>query len=273
MKRICGHCGKEVEGNEKFCPACGRSLETEVAQKEVRKKAENRTPKPEKREEVKKKAKKKPVQAAPVKDTPRRRAGASKKGLPPVAVIFLVLALCICAVVLKNHVVPKPEKDKKGIVPDSLPQVKDVLTQHEAFHTASGDTYDEYWIVFFGNDTKTMKAITIQTKFDKSVGYAKEDLEGMAPDEVFPGISSISSMDYWVEEYDDSYDYILRIQKLDDAENLQKLHDCGVIQLNEPDSGKLLNAEQFMTMLEENGAEKVSLSEYEELHLCFKIDS
>lgn len=272
MKRICGHCGNEVDGNEKYCPICGRSLQTEVRRREAGNKEEKKTPEPDIKKDVKEDVKKKPVQPAPAPKSPRRQAAAQKKGMSRVGAIFLVIALCLCAVILKDHAAPTPEQDNEEIVPDNLPQVKDVLIKHEALHTVSGDTYEEYWIVFYGNDTKTVKAIILQGKFDKEAGYTKEILEGMSPDEAYSGISSISSMDYWVEDYDDTCDYILRVQKLDDPENLQKLHDSGLIKLSEPDSGKVLDAEQFIDMMVENGAEKVPLTDYEKLHLCFKID-
>ena len=274
MTRICGHCGNEVDGNDEYCPACGRSLQTEVVQREGEKKEKKKAPEPDGGKEVKEDAEKKPVQSAPAKDkaAPRRQTASTKKGMPRVGVIFLVLALCLCAVILKDYAASKPEKDKKETVPDNLPQVKDVLIQHEAYHTASSDYYDEYWIVFYGNDTKIVKAITLQVKFDKESGYDRETVEGIDADEAYPGISSIPTMDSWVEENEDSFDYILRIQKLDEPENLKKLHDTGFITLSEPDSGKAMDAIQFMNLMEEKGAEKVSIGDYEKLHLCFQID-
>lgn len=153
-----------------------------------------------------------------------------------------------------------------------IPEVKDVLIKHEVFHTASGEGWDEYTIVYYGNDTEVLKGITSQTKFDKNAGYTVDALESTDLDEVYPGFSKMSFADSHVSDNGDTIDVIVRFMKLDDLDNLNMVCDSGVLTRDDPDSKKLISAKILMQHLEEAGMEKIPLSDYDELNLDFSIE-
>ncbi|MBQ6470203.1 MAG: hypothetical protein IJJ50_09165 [Lachnospiraceae bacterium] len=151
-------------------------------------------------------------------------------------------------------------------------EIKDILTKHEAYHTASGDGWDEYTTVFFGNDTKTLKALFIETRFDKSAGYTKEDLEALDIDTVYEGFSGFAFADYKIEESEEALNYVVRFRKLDDVENCKKLHEAGLLTLEQTTGISAVDAQTIMDDLEKNGYEKVQMIDYGKLNLHFDLD-
>ncbi|MBE6020061.1 MAG: hypothetical protein E7230_07045 [Clostridiales bacterium] len=157
----------------------------------------------------------------------------------------------------------------------SLPEVtspEDALIVHDVYHTASGEDWDEYSIVFYGNDTETLKGLTIQTKFDKNAGYTVEYLESLDLDEVYPGFSKMSFANSYVIDNGDTIDVIVRFMELDNLDNINAVCDSGVLIREDPNSDSLISARSLMDNFEEEGMEYVPLTDYEGLNLDFNVE-
>ena len=152
-------------------------------------------------------------------------------------------------------------------------EIKDMLTQHEAYHTAPGDGWDEYTKVFFGNDTKKLKALYIETRFEKSAGYARENLEELDINSVYPGFTDLGPFaDCQIDEDETSLSYVVRFRDLDNVENCKKMHEAGLLTLDQTEGIAYVDAQTIMDDLENRGFEKVQLIDYDRLNLHFNLD-
>lgn len=160
--------------------------------------------------------------------------------------------------------------DKIGSIMDNT----DVLIKHEIYKTATGDGYTEYTGIYYGDKTNILKALTVETQFDKSRGYTKEMMEEQDIDSIFPGFSSMSCAKEIILEDDDTVDVILLFTNLDELKNAQEMVDYDFLSITDGGQlaeNRLFDARTIMKDMENNGAEAVSLLDYEDLYI-YKFD-
>ena len=155
---------------------------------------------------------------------------------------------------------------------ESVAAIKDAVVKHEVYHSAEGNGYNEYAIVFYGGNTGTLKGLTYQTKFDETSGVTVEEMESQNLDEIYPGFSEMSFADARFTENGDTVDAIIRFMDLDDYDNLKMMDENGLMALDDPNKEALVDASILMERMEQAGAEKLSLAEYGDLNLDFSID-
>ncbi|MBE5996290.1 MAG: hypothetical protein E7240_02910 [Lachnospiraceae bacterium] len=150
--------------------------------------------------------------------------------------------------------------------------VQDVLTQHEVYHTAHDDVYDEYTTIFYGSDSKKLKAMFLETRFWKSSGITMENLESLDLDTVYENFSSLSFADAFIDEDEESYSYVVRFRDLDDPDNCLAMHNSHLLTLDTTSGFSYVDAQTIMDDLANRGYEVVPLTEYDSLNLHFSLD-
>ena len=116
----------------------------------------------------------------------------------------------------------------------NLPKIKglkDVLIKKEVLLTESSSQYDGYDILYYGSDTKVVKAWHNEIHYDSSTGVTPEGLKSIDLETVYPGISSLDFVSTDAKQQGDLVCWLICISKLDNPDNVKAAVDCGLIKI------------------------------------------
>ena len=106
----------------------------------------------------------------------------------------------------------------------------DLITRNNKLTCTYEDTgIEEYQVVFFGNDTNTLKGLMTELQLPVSEGYTLDGAKSIDMDEIYPGISTL---DFATVEYYDDGDVIsvvICFYDLDETEHLRKMTENGIL--------------------------------------------
>ena len=137
---------------------------------------------------------------------------------------------------------------------------QDILTQHRSFLTDTGDTYQDYQVVFYGNDTGILKALLCESHFDHDA-YTLEALQGLNLDEFYPGLSTLSFAETAIKDMGDYYCVAVIFRDLQMNYNLKALSDSGILQIEFAPGSEGLDSDSYIDLLLNNGAQELEITD------------
>lgn len=142
----------------------------------------------------------------------------------------------------------------------------DSVIMHEVYCTDTGDGYIDYQIVYYKSNSHVLKAVAALTQFEKVEGLTREYLETFDYDTIFPNLSKLAFASKDIYDDGDYYTIIIRFNDLDVKQNIQQLHDNGILELIDRNVDNV-DADSLMSLMESEGAQKISSADYEKLGL------
>ena len=140
-------------------------------------------------------------------------------------------------------------------------QAEDVLTEHKVVKYDFGEGIYGYETIYYGNDTHTVKAITIELAYDKEMGYQFDQMNREVVDNLFPEFAEVSC--------EDGEQYIVITGKMKDLdqnkEHIQALADLGIVEITEEDTDRM-DADSLYAACIEDGWTDAPVSDYPILH-------
>lgn len=148
-----------------------------------------------------------------------------------------------------------------------IPKIEDLLTKHDTVTTGNADGVVSFQNIYYGNDTKILKAIHTEDHLYKSAGYTEDIVKNLYYGDLYPGIEKLDFCKDLYTDEGDYFCYIIEYNELDDPNHLDQLYDCGCqIKLTKGD-GKVLDGESYKKLLIDKGGTE---STTEDIHS--KID-
>lgn len=139
--------------------------------------------------------------------------------------------------------------------------------EYVTFNTGSGEGFNEYMTFFYGIDTRLLTGIIVQTNYDKAAGYTEETVANIDLESLYPGFHSMPNANAGIEETDTTYNFIVSFRDLDLAENLQAMHQAGLITLEDPENQVALTVDSLFDGLTNEGFEPLDEESYESLNI------
>ena len=139
--------------------------------------------------------------------------------------------------------------------------LEDIITQHVVYMTDRADSYVEYQIIYFGSGTHTLSGLTVETHFHKDQGFTKELLDDYDVDQVYPGFNAMSFTEKAVLDDGDDLVFLCVFRNLDNPDNLQQLHDNGILTMVTP--GTVADADSYIDLLKNAGAAEIPMTSYD----------
>lgn len=175
--------------------------------------------------------------------------------------------------------VPGTEERAGGIEDVSTDKLdidlSDLLIKHQAVLIDESDTYSEYLIIFYGEDTHKLMAISDEIHFKKDAGYTETYLrDEFDIDSVYQNFSTFDFTSIDVLDEGDELVYIAWFKDLDKKENFTIMHEEGYLILQEdPAKVTYVDAQSYIDSLTATGdATLVSDLEATERNLHVKLD-
>ena len=134
---------------------------------------------------------------------------------------FFLILLSLMLIVCSAHA-----SSLLGLDLDSIST--DLIVEHKVFLTADTDDYTEVIVLFYGHDTHKLVQINDEVLFSKDV-YSVELLQAYDPEQMFPGIHSMSFASVSVEEMPKAISYLISFTKLNDPENFNQALQNGIL--------------------------------------------
>ena len=142
----------------------------------------------------------------------------------------------------------------------------DSVIMHEVYCTDTGDGYIDYQIVYYKSNSHVLKAVAALTQFEKVEGLTRDYLETFDYDTIFPNLSKLAFASKDIYDDGDYYTIIIHFDDLDVKQNIVQLHDNGILELVDRNID-YVDADSLMSLMESEGAQKISSADYEKLGL------
>ena len=178
--------------------------------------------------------------------------------------VSILLAVCLLAALFSGcSMIGTPGAEE-------TPELQDTITEHTAFLSDSGETYKEYQIVYYGNDSGILRALVIETHFDHDQ-YALADLEELDLEEYYPGFNSMPFASKQITDDGDFYTVAVIFKDLDNNDNLHQLDDNGILQVQFVDGAEGITSSSYMDALRGSGAQELAITDadYATLHINY----
>ena len=123
----------------------------------------------------------------------------------------------------------------------------------------------EYQAVYYDRASGAVSALADETCFAKDAGFNRDQVDLIEAEDAFPGVDELSFADVTIEWDDERISYVVRFEGLEDSAHLAELDECGILQIDDVESGLPLDAHSLMDRMIEQGATAVSSDDYEGL--------
>lgn len=145
---------------------------------------------------------------------------------------------------------------------------QDTGIQHRVLLTSQTEHYSVYQIVYYGNNTHCLKAVTIITRFPPESGVTEEFIENYDPNKAYPNISQLDFASHEVYTVDGYVHFAMHFDDLDVTANKKIMMENGYLLMTDP--AAMLTSDDYVNSLSNYGTIKeVPLVDYDDLGFHF----
>ena len=188
----------------------------------------------------------------------------------------IIAAVCVAAVAIGGILyATRPASPEKTEPPDGVTDetdeesvTEDLVKEAEVYLIDDGDAYDDYMILYYGQDTDLLYQLEEQIIYLPGKGYTKDYLENFDLEEIYP--KGINDLDFVTKKVTEDEDGILRVsvcfRHLDELEHIRALSEIGMLSFfgGEP---ALLSHKTYAAFEEQRGSVRISSDEFENRRL------
>ena len=154
---------------------------------------------------------------------------------------------------LKHAGIGVEDEDALNSAMTDIPSLTDLLIVHDVMCDTDTPEYKSYQVIYYGNDTNTLKAVHVEEHYYKSAGYTEDMLKSFDLNQIYPGIKDLDFVKVSYTDKGDCFCSIIEYNQLDDPDHLDQLYDCGCAIEPEKGTGKVLAADSYKDLLTKNG--------------------